>query len=82
MCDHDKSSLLNTKFILESSYNWLFVIVWIKDFSTIAYCKYNYFDKENKYTEIIIKKHDLNLVKIYDQKAIIIPTTTACTFST
>lgn len=52
----------------------LFIVVWLQDFSTFLYCKFNYFDENDKYHEFVIKKHDLNLVEIYDKKAIIIPT--------
>lgn len=62
----------NNTLIINLPNNNVFTVIWIQDFSTLAYCKckYKYFD-ENK--EIIIKKYNLNLVEIYDKKAIIIP---------
>ncbi len=59
----------------------LFSIIWIQEFSTFTHCKYKYYDKENNYKEIILKKSDLKLVKIYDKEAIIFPTINLISFS-
>ncbi len=52
----------------------LFAIIWVDDFESFSYCKFNILNTNGDYNEIIYKKQNLKLVEIYDKKAIIIPT--------
>ncbi len=63
--DYDNYLKPKIEIFFESNNNILFTIVWINDFSTFMYCKYN---------EKLVNKHDFKFVDIYDKKAIIIPT--------